>query len=791
MFGLRRWKRLRTLSTGQIASPFAETTVRLGSGLRWLGRRLWSLALAGVMVIGTPAWAQTAANAPRIGYVFPAGGQQGTSFQVTIGGQFLEGVDEIIASHPGIKLTKSGFYRPLTQREVNELMQKLQAIREKVQELSRSQSPSRRLAGGYQALFAKVAQEMGVTMDQIRALEEYRRLRMDPKRQPNPQIAERMFVDVSIDPDVPPGQYHIRVSKRGLYSNPLVFQVDSWPEIVETEPNDREAMTVDTVPMPLVLNGQILPGDVDRFRLPLRKGQKIVFALAGRSLIPYLADAVPGWFQAVLTLYDPRGREVAFADDWRFHPDPVLLYEVPEDGLYTIMVSDAIYRGREDFVYRLLVGEVPFVTSIFPLGGRQGTKLTLRLAGWNLPQEELEVDLTSASVGVRLLEVFHAGASWNHLPLAVDSLPEVTEKEPNNSLAAAHLLSTEAIINGRIDRPGDVDVFRVDARAGEEWVVEVMARRLGSPVDSVVRVTDGAGKILATCDDYEDKTAGLVTHHADAYVRVKAPSDGPLFVHLADMQQQGGPEFAYRLRVSRPQPDFALRLAPSTVNVASAMAIPVTIWAVRKDGFDGDIFLELRDAPSGIRLSGNWVPAGVDHVTATVSVGASVPAGVYKVRMIGRATFQGKTIEREVVPCDDMMQAFIYRHLVPADCWLVAVGQARRFATPAWGFTADSPVKIPVGGAGQLWLPAGRSSALGDFKLQLRDAPEGIALGELRQGLRGTWLELTADKEKVSAGLKGNLLVELLQERRARPGGPARLVPVALLPAIPFEIVEP
>ncbi|MCS7238254.1 MAG: PPC domain-containing protein [Thermoguttaceae bacterium] len=773
--------RIKALGNRSLQPGRFEGATHLGGRLVVSGVAVLSLLVACAEVAG-----QTRANSPRIGYVFPAGGQQGTSFQITIGGQYLEGVEEVVASHPGIKMTISGFSRPLTQREVNELMQKLQAVREKVQELLRSQGGRARM--GYQGLFAKVAQEMGITMDQVRALEEFRRVRMDPKRQPNPQIAERVLVDVSVESDVPPGQYHLRVKRGGQFSNPLVFQVDSWPEVNEAEPNDREAMTVDTLPLPAIINGQILPGDVDRFRLPLKKGQKVVFALAGRSLIPYLADAVPGWFQAVLALHDPRGKEVAFADDWRFHPDPVLLYEVPEDGLYTIVVSDAIYRGREDFVYRLLVGEVPFVTSVFPLGGQVGKKVTLELTGWNLPANSLEVDLLAASPGIRILEVFHAGASWNHLPLAVDQLPDIYEQEPNQPLSAAHLVGGDVIINGRIDSSDDVDVFRVDARAGEEWVVEVMARRLGSPLDSVIRVTDSAGKILASCDDYEDKTAGLVTHHADSYVRVKAPKDGPLFVHLADMQQHGGREYAYRLRISRPQPDFALRLTPSTVNVSQGVHIPITVWAVRKDGMEGDIMLELRDAPAGFRLSGNWVPAGKDQVVLTLSVGAAVTPGVYKLKMVGRASFQGKTIEREVVPADDMMQAFIYRHLVPADCWLVAVGKGGRFA-PGWGFAADSPVKIPLGGTGRIWLPTGRANLLADFTLQLRDAPEGISLGQLRSGIGGTYLEVSADKEKVAPGLKGNLLVELLQERRARPGSPSRLIPVALLPAIPFEVV--
>ena len=94
---------------------------------------------------------------------------------------------------------------------------------------------------------------------------------------------------------------------------------------------------------------------------------------AARELIPYLADAVPGWFQATLALLRlPTARKSAYDDDYRFHPDPVLLFKVPEDGQYVIEIKDAIYRGRPDFVYRITIGEMPFVTSIFPLGGRAG-----------------------------------------------------------------------------------------------------------------------------------------------------------------------------------------------------------------------------------------------------------------------------------------------------------------------------------------------------------------------------------------------------------------------------------
>jgi hypothetical protein len=124
--------------------------------------------------------------------------------------------------------------------------------------------------------------------------------------------------------------------------------------------------------LPAVVNGQIAPGGVNRYRFHARKGQQIVAAVRARELMPYLADAVPGWFQATLALYDGKGRELAYDDDYRFHPDPVLHYEIASDGEYSLEIKDAIYRGREDFVYRITVGELPFVTSIFPLGGSAG-----------------------------------------------------------------------------------------------------------------------------------------------------------------------------------------------------------------------------------------------------------------------------------------------------------------------------------------------------------------------------------------------------------------------------------
>jgi hypothetical protein len=214
-------------------------------------------------------------------------------------------------------------------------------------------------------------------------------------------------------------------------SNPRVFHVGQLPEYVEKEPNNKTGETGELLALPLIVNGQIMPGDVDCFRFQARKGRQLVAAAGARQLIPYLADGVPGWFQATLTLYDPNGNELAYDDDYRFHPDPVLYCEIPRDGEYVLEIKDAIYRGREDFVYRIILGELPFVTSIFPLGGRVGDQTTVKLTGWNLPVKELTVDAKDKEPGVLPVSVRKGELVSNSVPFALDTLPECLEKEPN------------------------------------------------------------------------------------------------------------------------------------------------------------------------------------------------------------------------------------------------------------------------------------------------------------------------------------------------------------------------
>lgn len=769
---------------------------------RWrhVSPSLWLAALLALV----PATGHAQQAAPRIGYVYPAGGRQGTTLLVTVGGQFLGDATRAYVSGNGVQSAFVEYNRPMNSKEFNALRDELKALQAK--RASSARRPARRPpAAPVSTNVWTVADEKRV--DELRAAI----LKNPPNRQGNPAIAESVILKIEVAPEAAIGEREIRLASSNGLSNPLRFHVGQWLEYSKAPtrvPNpeveryrerlapgraDAPATPAMSITIPSTVNGQIMPGAVDQFRFRAGRGQQLVVAASARELIPYLADAVPGWFQATLALHDASGKELAYVDDFRFHPDPVLRCEIPRDGEYVLEIKDAIYRGREDFVYRLTIGELPFVTGHFPLGGRADTDTVIELTGWNLPTNRLFIAARDMAPLVATVTVTNEHRAVSVLPFSVDTLPERTEKEPNDHAKSAPAVAMPCFINGRIDSRDDVDVFRIEGREGEEFVAEVLARRLDSPLDSMLELTDGAGAPIAFNDDHEDKAAGLDTHHADSYLRATLPAGGTCFVRLSDRQGQGGNAFAYRLRLGAPQPDFALRLVPASLNLRAGGTVPFTIHALRKDGFTNAIDLALVEAPPGFALSGARVPAGQDRVRVTLTAPAKAPGEPVVLTLEGSALIQGRRVSHPAVPAEDLMQAFAYRHLVPAREWLVAVSDRWSQRNPA-RLLSQTPIRIPLGGTARIRLGLPANTPLNRFQLELSEPPEGVTIQQVVPSPGGAEIVLHGDAAKLTPGLAGNLIFNTLSAGGTNAGrdkAPAnrRRVPLATLPAIPFEVV--
>ena len=495
-------------------------------------------------------------------------------------------------------------------------------------------------------------------------------------------LAGLVFLEVTVAPDAEPGERELRIRTPTGLSNPMVFCVGQLPEVrrkpmitssyqvlgkEELALRKRPADEVeDRITLPCTLNGQIASGEVNRYRFTAHKGQRLVITTQARQLIPYIADAVPGWFQPVLALHDSEGKEVAYDDDYRFKPDPTILCEILWDGEYVLGIYDSIYRGREDFVYRISIGELPFVTSLFPVGARAGTPVKIKATGWNLDSAEITPPGPDAEPGIHLLATSHKELVSNRVPFALDALPECLEKEPNNNLKQAQRVTLPVIVNGRMDRPNDSDVFQFTGHAGETVVAEVYARRLDSPLDSVLKLTDPTGKLLAWNDDHEDLGSGVNTHHADSYLLAKLPVDGAYYIHLGDTARNGGEEYTYRLRISDAQPDFALRVVPSSVSLRGKSAAQVSVYAIRKDGFTGPIKLSLRDPPPGFSADKMSITGTQEVARLTIKTTLVETNEPVNLTVMGSARIREQEVSHDAVPAEDRMQAFLWRHLVPA-----------------------------------------------------------------------------------------------------------------------------
>jgi hypothetical protein len=384
--------------------------------------------------------------------------------------------------------------------------------------------------------------------------------------------------------------------------------------------------------------------------------------------------------------------------------------------------------------------------------------------------------------------VLREGRFSNAVSFELDSTPDCLASEPNDSMNAAQELALPAIVNGRIERPGDEDVFRFEGHAGDAIVAEVIARRLGSPLDSVITLLDERGQTVASNDDCEDKGTGLLTHHADSRLALLLPADGTYFLRLADAQHQGGPEHSYRLRISAPQPNFELRVVPSTINIRAGGTVPITVYALRRDGFTGEIALGLNNPPPGFALSGATIPANEASVTLTLTASTVPRDEPATLRLIGRAMIGGAPVLHAAVPAEDMMQAFAYRHLVPAKEFRVCVVGRGSTLRPL----NQGPVRLSSSEPARLRIALPPSKAPRTVAFELIEPPPGITVKNVACHGDAAEITIACDPAKVKPGLRGNLILQAYGQGNASAKSAQRpqRFPLGTVPAIPFKVAE-
>jgi hypothetical protein len=158
--------------------------------------------------------------------------------------------------------------------------------------------------------------------------------------------------------------------------------------------------------------------------------------------------------------------------------------------------------------------------------------------------ETVDVEVTipddAPPEAVALSVITPAGESPPH-KLMVDDAQVVAEKEPNDGFRDAQTITLPATVAGAIQTPQDVDVFKFEGKAGQRITCEVLANRLGSPLDASLTLYDAAGAVLAVADDRPGSRDPVLTY--------ALPKNGIYYLGVIDADDRGGPSHVYRLLV--------------------------------------------------------------------------------------------------------------------------------------------------------------------------------------------------------------------------------------------------
>jgi hypothetical protein len=447
---------------------------------------------------------------------------------------------------------------------------------------------------------------------------------------------EKGKLAVRVAADARPGVRWVRVYDEEGATNLRPFIIGTLPEIAEVEPNDdpRHPQVIGLTSA--TMNGRLSRrGDVDGFALNLDQGQRLVADVEANRHLGSPMDAV-------LQIVSPAGFVLAQNDD-AVGRDPRIIFEAPARATYIIRLfafpskpdSSIRFAGGEAFIYRLTLSTGGFLEHVFPLAVSKECPAQVTVIGPNIGECDRALTIPSDDKP-DVFTLFHPRLPGNTMVRRVAG-KSVFEVEPND-LAQPQELSEQNTISGRIDPPGERDVYGIALKKGERRVFALESRTLGLPLDAVLQVLDATGKTLAETDD--------VGESLDPEVAFTAPANGKYRVVVRDLNDRGGPHHAYLLRALAPKPDFTLTLSADKFDVTAGKPSNVVVNIIRSNEFSGTIEVMAEDLPDCVVATAarsKASDASAKSVTLVIRADGCSHPGPF--RVVGRSA-DGKSLSR-------------------------------------------------------------------------------------------------------------------------------------------------
>jgi hypothetical protein len=437
---------------------------------------------------------------------------------------------------------------------------------------------------------------------------------------------------IEIAADAARGVYDARVMTRLGISSARAFSVGALPEVTRKSANTTLATAMELQPN-CICNAATSTRAIDFYAFQAAKGKRMAVDCA--------ATGIDSKLNPVVIIGDAAGHELLID-----RAGGALDFTPPADGKYFIKVHDLTFQGGAEYFYRLALVEA------LGDGPVRRQPSTMAVNAFSLP------------------------------PDAECCSKAIAEKEPNNLAGEAQKITLPCEVDGSFFPAGDVDTFEFQAKKSEVWWVEVISERLGlatNPFVLVQRVTkEGSREKLAdvvemngiaspvkvSSNGYAYDGPPYNAGSMDALGKLEIPEDGLYRLQLRDLfgGTRSDPRNIYKLIIRKAAPDYSLvawamhmelrngdRNAlskPIALRGGSTMALEVV--AARKDGFDGEIDLNMEDLPPGVSACGLKIPAGKAQGMMLITAAEEAPRSLAMAKLVGRAQINGVTVSH---PC--------------------------------------------------------------------------------------------------------------------------------------------
>ena len=512
---------------------------------------------------------ESASEEPAVLSLFPLGAQQGQSLEVEMRGRNLEGTYAIWSNTTGLKVRV-----------------------EKVEEIELQEKED----------YDSSTKETG--------------------------LGHRVLLELRIDSTAKSGVHSLwLVSPRGV-SNAVPFWIHSDPVIPENEgvhdagpfnaPEQAQEVT-----FPVVINGRIRhDAELDYYEFEAPQGQELAF------------EMIPWTFGSQFALYEPTGswfdsgraRQLAMAVHDEYTTAPQLTHRFGKSGRYLAQVGFFAHvssRFGEDSSYQLRITP----TGQSPLWiGHQGFD-AIGKNGWQerafdrrLESDRLQIlwsrtlktsrSEAGAGEGGALTPASDEAGRFESKGLdpadAEAALSSIREREPNERTDQALEVSFPLLIEGAIERPGDIDSFKFTVKDGERLAFEIETPATAPPFfNPRVGIVDGDGiEFLTNIYKRMGRQFQFYRKTVEPKTVYTFELGGEYTLQVRDISSRhGGPNFVYRLLI-RPQIPHVgeLKLKEKWVNLTQGEAKKLTVITGQEEGFSGEIALRVENLPPGVEV---------------------------------------------------------------------------------------------------------------------------------------------------------------------------------------------